>query len=57
MAHINADVYLLVGTNASKMIEPWDLVNSQCDGPYAVKILLGWVINGSVQGCNDGETG
>lgn len=55
--HINADVDLLVGTNASKLMEPWEVVNSQADGPYAVKTLLGWVINGSVQGCNDGETG
>ncbi|KAI2646661.1 NEDD4 family-interacting protein 2 [Labeo rohita] len=55
--HINADVDLLVGTNASKLMEPWEVVNSQADGPYAVKTLLGWVINGSVQGCNDGVTG
>ncbi len=46
--HIQAEVELLIGTNASKLLEPWEVVNSQGDGPYAIRILLGWVINGSL---------
>lgn len=47
---IHAEVELLIGTNASKLLEPWEVVNSQGDGPSAIKTLLGWVINGS---CGD----
>lgn len=45
--HIQADVELLIGTNASKLLEPWEVIcNSQGIGPYAIRTLLGWVING-----------
>lgn len=44
---IHAEVELLIGTNASKLLEPWEVVNSQGDGPFAIKTLLGWVVNGS----------
>lgn len=47
---INADVDLLVGTNVSKLMEPWEVINSQGEGPYAIRTLLGWVIHGSMQG-------
>ncbi len=30
-------------------MEPWEIVNSQDDGPYAVKTLLGWVVNGPLR--------
>ena len=35
--NINADVGLLIGTDASKVMEPWELINSQGEGPYAVR--------------------
>ncbi len=41
---------MLIGTNAPKVMEPWEIVNSQDDGPYAVKTLLGWVVNGPLRG-------
>nr|XP_061785759.1 uncharacterized protein LOC133576497 [Nerophis lumbriciformis] len=47
---IIANVDLLIGTNASKLMEPWEVINSHGDGPYAVRTLLGWVINGPLQG-------
>lgn len=47
--HIQADVELLIGTNASKLLEPWEVVNSHGDGPYAIR--FGWVINGSIGSC------
>ena len=53
--HINADVDLLIGTNASKLMEPWEVINSREgeDGPYAIRTLLGWVINGPLGGSDD----
>lgn len=29
------------------MLEPWNVINSQGDGPFAIKTLLGWVLSGS----------
>lgn len=46
---IETNVDLLIGTKASKLMEPWEVINSHMDGPYAVKTLLGWVINGQLQ--------
>ena len=53
--HINADVDLLIGTNASKLMEPWEVINSREgeEGPYAIRTLLGWVINGPLQGSSN----
>ncbi|KAK0145450.1 hypothetical protein N1851_015638 [Merluccius polli] len=50
---IQANVELLIGTNASKLLEPWDVLNSHGNGPYAIKTLLGWVINGPLKGYSD----
>ncbi|XP_073783913.1 uncharacterized protein isoform X2 [Danio rerio] len=47
---IPADVDLLIGANASRVMEPWEVINSNGDGPYAVRTLLGWVVNGPLQG-------
>lgn len=48
---------LLIGTNASKLMEPWEVINSVGDGPYAIKTLLGWVINGPLQGSSGEQSG
>lgn len=37
---IDAGIELLIGTNSAKVLEPWEVVNSQRDGPYAVRTLL-----------------
>lgn len=37
---LDADVELLIGTNAAKLMEPWEIINSKDDGPYAVRTLL-----------------
>ncbi len=47
---INANVELLIGTNAPKILEPWEVVNSRGSGPYAVKTVLGFVVNGPLNG-------
>lgn len=46
---VDADIELLVGTNAAKLMEPWKIINSRGSGPYAVKTPLGWVLNGLMQ--------
>lgn len=28
------------------MLEPWEVINSEGDGPYTIRTALGWVING-----------
>lgn len=54
---IQADVDLLIGTNASRLMEPWEVINGYGDGPYAIKTLLGWVINGPLQGSSQEQSG
>lgn len=39
-----------------KLMEPWEVINSHGDGPYAIRTLLGWVINGPLQGNNDKQS-
>ncbi|KAJ8389926.1 hypothetical protein AAFF_G00112110 [Aldrovandia affinis] len=51
LTEFDADVELLIGVNTPKAMEPWRVINSQDDGPYAVKTLLGWVVNGPLNGC------
>lgn len=48
---IDAGVDLLIGMDASKLHKPWEVVNRQCEGPYATKTLLGWVVGGSSECC------
>ncbi|XP_038154235.1 uncharacterized protein LOC119791920 [Cyprinodon tularosa] len=45
---IDASVDLLIGANNSKVMEPWHVINSQEEGPYAVKTVLGWMVYGPV---------
>ncbi len=47
---INAEVGLLIGINVPKLMEPWRIINSQGNGPFAIKTLLGWVVNGPFHG-------
>ncbi|KAK0148510.1 hypothetical protein N1851_011164 [Merluccius polli] len=47
---LDAEVELLIGTNAPKLLEPSEVINSHGDGPYAVRTLLGWVVNGPLRG-------
>ncbi|PFX21826.1 hypothetical protein AWC38_SpisGene13688 [Stylophora pistillata] len=43
---IDADVELLVGRDVPKALEPQGVQRSEDGGPYAVRTLLGWSING-----------
>ncbi len=51
---LSANVDLLIGSNAPKMLEPWEVINSQGEGPYAIRTALGWVINGPLHGSSSG---
>ena len=51
LKEINADIELLIGVNVPKAMEPWDIINSQENGPYAVKTMFGWVVNGPLNSC------
>ncbi len=46
LPHIEVAVGLLIGVNAHKAMEPWKVINSISNGPYAVKTVLGWIVNG-----------
>lgn len=46
---VDAEIELLIGTNAAQLMEPWKVINSRRSGPYAVKTPLGWVLNGLMQ--------
>ncbi|XP_076848178.1 uncharacterized protein LOC143493558 [Brachyhypopomus gauderio] len=46
---INAEIGLLIGSNAHKAVEPWQVINSQGDGPYAVRTAMGWIVNGPLR--------
>lgn len=34
-------------------LEPQKIINSQGNGPFAIKTLLGWVVSGTVEGNSD----
>ncbi len=50
MPTINAEVGLLIGINVPKLMEPWRIINSQGNDPFAIKTLLGWIVNGPFHG-------
>ena len=43
---IEAEVDLLIGSDVPKALEPQDVKRSNDGGPYAVRTLLGWTLNG-----------
>jgi len=49
LPRIKAEVGLLIGAHIPKAIEPRQVINSECEEPYADKTALGWVINGPLR--------
>ena len=47
---LDADIGILIGNNVPRAVEPWEVINSEGDGPYAVRTLLGWCVNGPLRG-------
>ena len=54
LPQLNANVGLLIGNDIPKALEPQEVKGSRNGGPFAVRTLLGWVVNGSL--CRDGKT-
>ena len=46
LPEIDANVGLLIGTDAPEVLEPKEVRPSSQGGPYATRTVLGWVING-----------
>ena len=53
LPEIDADVEILIGTNVPNALEPLEVIRSMDGGPYAVKTVLGWTVNGPLGGCDD----
>lgn len=56
ITEIDSEIDLLIGTNVPKALEPWQVIRSVDGGPYAVKTMLGWTINGPLRGDGSSET-
>lgn len=48
LPNINADVELLIGINVPKAMEPWQIIHSQGQGPFALKTIFGWLVHGPI---------
>ncbi|XP_039548042.1 uncharacterized protein LOC120493481 [Pimephales promelas] len=46
---IDSDIDLLIGSNVPRALEPWQVARSTEGGPYAVKTMLGWTVNGPLR--------
>ncbi len=53
LPEIDANVEILIGTNVPSALEPLEVIRSVDGGPYAVKTILGWTVNGPLGGCDD----
>lgn len=53
LPEIDADVEILIGTNVPSALEPLEVIRSVDGGPFAVKTMLGWTVNGPLGGCTD----
>ncbi|KAI2661726.1 G2 and S phase-expressed protein 1 [Labeo rohita] len=49
LPQIDAGVEILIGNKEYKLLEPWQVNNSKHNGPYAVKTVLGWILNGPLR--------
>ena len=50
LPQVEAGIELLIGTNVPRALEPLEVVCSVNDGPYAIRTLLGWTVNGPLTG-------
>ena len=48
--YLDADISILIGNNVPRAVEPWEVIISEGDGPYAVRTLLGRCVNGPLRG-------
>ena len=50
LSDIDSGIELLIGSDVLKALEPLDIIQSVGDGPYAVRTMLGWTVNGPLGG-------
>lgn len=50
---IEAKTGLLIGANVPEVMEPWQVISSKDNGPFAVRTKLGWTVNGPLRNSND----
>ena len=53
---IDANVELLIGSDAPEILEPKEIRASRNGGPYASRTILGWVVNGPLGRASSCET-
>ncbi len=53
LPEIEAGIELLIWTSIPKSLEPLEIIRSVNDGPYAIRTILEWTVNGPLFG--DGE--
>ncbi|XP_053270268.1 uncharacterized protein LOC128427193 [Pleuronectes platessa] len=46
LPELDCEIELLIGSDVPKALEPLQVIRSVGDGPYAVKTMLGWTVNG-----------
>lgn len=56
ITEISSGIDLLIGMNVPKALEPWHVIRSVDEGPYAVKTILGWTVNGPLRDDCGGDT-
>lgn len=50
LPEIDAEVELLIGTNVPRALEPQQVIRSADYGPYVIRTILGWTVNGPLGG-------
>ena len=53
LPEIDVEVEILIGTDVPSALEPLEFIRSINGGPYAVKTMLGWTVNGPLGECSD----
>lgn len=53
LPEIDSEIELLIGLDMPQALEPLDVIRSVGDGPYVVRTMLGWMVNGPLGGKNN----
>lgn len=53
LPEIDAGIELLIGTNVPEALEPLQIIHRVNGGPYAIRTMLGWTVNGPLKGENE----
>ena len=55
LPEFKGDVEILIGNNVPEALEPWEIIHSENQGPFASRTLLGWVVHGLAK-VHDGQS-